>query len=184
MWPMVKVRLWRPCQECKLCVSRMSSREISPSNWVMLMQKFSDVRMSVAHDPLATSLEVLPRYSLHFYIMKIFTDLIFCFLQDDSFPCIRPNCSGRFRLVRHVSFVDCPGHDILMATMLNGAAVMDAALLLIGITRGVDFFSKRLTLQFLQLEMNLAPSPRHQSTWLPLRSWNLSTFWFCRTRLI
>ena len=34
--------------------------------------------------------------------------------------------------VRHVSFVDCPGHDILMATMLNGAAVMDAALLLIG----------------------------------------------------
>lgn len=32
----------------------------------------------------------------------------------------------------HVSFVDCPGHDILMATMLNGAAVMDAALLMIG----------------------------------------------------
>lgn len=46
-------------------------------------------------------------------------------------PCARPACSGRFRLVRHVSFVDCPGHDILMATMLNGAAVMDAALLLI-----------------------------------------------------
>lgn len=35
------------------------------------------------------------------------------------------------KLFRHVSFVDCPGHDILMATMLNGAAVMDAALLLI-----------------------------------------------------
>ena len=34
-------------------------------------------------------------------------------------------------LVRHVSFVDCPGHDILMATMLNGAAVMDGALLLV-----------------------------------------------------
>jgi len=34
-------------------------------------------------------------------------------------------------LYSHVSFVDCPGHDILMATMLNGAAVMDAALLLI-----------------------------------------------------
>ena len=52
--------------------------------------------------------------------------------KDDSFPCLRPNCSGRFQIVRHVSFVDCPGHDILMATMLNGAAVMDAALLLIG----------------------------------------------------
>lgn len=36
-----------------------------------------------------------------------------------------------FFLCRHVSFVDCPGHDILMATMLNGAAVMDAALLLV-----------------------------------------------------
>lgn len=34
-------------------------------------------------------------------------------------------------LLRHVSFVDCPGHDILMATMLNGAAVMDGAFLLI-----------------------------------------------------
>lgn len=40
------------------------------------------------------------------------------------------HCS--FLGLRHVSFVDCPGHDILMATMLNGAAVMDAALLLIG----------------------------------------------------
>ena len=39
--------------------------------------------------------------------------------------------------IRHVSFVDCPGHDILMATMLNGAAVMDAALLLIA---GFDHF--------------------------------------------
>lgn len=28
-----------------------------------------------------------------------------------------------WELQRHVSFVDCPGHDILMATMLNGAAV-------------------------------------------------------------
>jgi translation initiation factor 2 subunit 3 len=34
-------------------------------------------------------------------------------------------------LLRHISFVDCPGHDILMATMLTGAAVMDACLLLI-----------------------------------------------------
>lgn len=48
-----------------------------------------------------------------------------------SFPCERVGCSGTMRLLRHVSFVDCPGHDILMATMLNGAAVMDAALLLI-----------------------------------------------------
>jgi len=33
--------------------------------------------------------------------------------------------------MRHISFVDCPGHDLLMATMLGGVAVMDAALLLV-----------------------------------------------------
>jgi len=49
---------------------------------------------------------------------------------DDIIPCVQ-NCGGQMELVRHVSFVDCPGHDILMATMLNGAAIMDAALLLI-----------------------------------------------------
>ncbi|KWU41982.1 hypothetical protein RHOSPDRAFT_30268 [Rhodotorula sp. JG-1b] len=46
-------------------------------------------------------------------------------------PCEVPGCGGKMKLLRHVSFVDCPGHDILMATMLNGAAVMDAALLLV-----------------------------------------------------
>ncbi|KAK2505886.1 hypothetical protein MC885_002602 [Smutsia gigantea] len=48
----------------------------------------------------------------------------------DDFPTGILGTKGNFRLVRRVSFVDCPGH-ILMATMLNGAAVMDAALLLI-----------------------------------------------------
>ena len=51
--------------------------------------------------------------------------------REDVLPCERFGCTGKSQLVRHVSFVDCPGHDILMATMLNGAAVMDAALLLI-----------------------------------------------------
>ncbi|CAI4230113.1 unnamed protein product [Auanema sp. JU1783] len=49
----------------------------------------------------------------------------------DEIPCERPGCGGKMKCVRHVSFVDCPGHDILMATMLNGAAVMDAAFLLV-----------------------------------------------------
>ena len=48
---------------------------------------------------------------------------------DDHLKCDK--CNEELELLRHVSFVDCPGHDILMATMLNGAAVMDAALLLI-----------------------------------------------------
>ncbi|KAI8810790.1 P-loop containing nucleoside triphosphate hydrolase protein [Cladochytrium replicatum] len=51
--------------------------------------------------------------------------------QEEGFACERQGCGGKMRLLRHVSFVDCPGHDILMATMLNGAAVMDAALLLV-----------------------------------------------------
>lgn len=51
--------------------------------------------------------------------------------KEENPACERPGCTGKMKLLRHVSFVDCPGHDILMATMLNGAAVMDAALLLI-----------------------------------------------------
>eukprot|EP01113_Clastostelium_recurvatum_P020356 TRINITY_DN2414_c0_g1_i1.p1 TRINITY_DN2414_c0_g1~~TRINITY_DN2414_c0_g1_i1.p1 ORF type:complete len:614 (+),score=174.83 TRINITY_DN2414_c0_g1_i1:56-1897(+) len=51
--------------------------------------------------------------------------------KEDKPLCERTGCGFRMSLMRHVSFVDCPGHDILMATMLNGAAVMDAALLLI-----------------------------------------------------
>ena len=48
----------------------------------------------------------------------------------DEFP-MEDGTDRTWQLQRHVSFVDCPGHDILMATMLNGAAVMDAAMLLI-----------------------------------------------------
>lgn len=40
-------------------------------------------------------------------------------------------CGELMTLLRHVSFVDCPGHEHLMATMLSGSAVMDSALLLI-----------------------------------------------------
>ncbi|MAF37027.1 translation initiation factor IF-2 subunit gamma [archaeon] len=32
---------------------------------------------------------------------------------------------------RNISFIDAPGHETLMATMLSGAAIMDAALLLV-----------------------------------------------------
>lgn len=52
--------------------------------------------------------------------------------KEDSPLCDVPGFeNARMKLLRHVSFVDCPGHDILMATMLNGAAIMDGALLLI-----------------------------------------------------
>jgi len=42
-----------------------------------------------------------------------------------------PSCGGPAEFLRTVSFVDAPGHEILMATMLCGAAVMDGAILVI-----------------------------------------------------
>ncbi|EDN07696.1 eukaryotic translation initiation factor 2 gamma subunit [Histoplasma mississippiense (nom. inval.)] len=55
--------------------------------------------------------------TLHAQEMDAQADIVF----SDMFP----------DTLRNPSFVDCPGHDILMSTMLSGAAVMDAALLLI-----------------------------------------------------
>jgi translation initiation factor 2 subunit 3 len=42
-----------------------------------------------------------------------------------------PNCGGEAKFLRSVSFVDAPGHETLMETMLSGAAIMDGALLLV-----------------------------------------------------
>jgi len=42
-----------------------------------------------------------------------------------------PACGGEAEFQRALSFVDAPGHEILMATMLSGAAVMDGAILVI-----------------------------------------------------
>ncbi|MDR0888153.1 MAG: translation initiation factor IF-2 subunit gamma [Candidatus Methanoplasma sp.] len=41
------------------------------------------------------------------------------------------NCGSEAEFLRSVSFVDAPGHETLMATMLSGAALMDGALLLV-----------------------------------------------------
>ena len=42
-----------------------------------------------------------------------------------------PHCGTEAEFQRAISFVDAPGHEILMATMLSGAAVMDGAILVI-----------------------------------------------------
>jgi len=39
--------------------------------------------------------------------------------------------------LRYVSFIDAPGHEMLMATMLSGAAVIDAAILLVSAHEGI-----------------------------------------------
>lgn len=42
-----------------------------------------------------------------------------------------PYCGGETEFLRRVSFVDAPGHEMLMATMISGAAIMDGAVLVI-----------------------------------------------------
>ncbi len=42
-----------------------------------------------------------------------------------------PKCGSKTKLLRKVSFVDAPGHETLMATMLSGASLMDGAILVI-----------------------------------------------------
>ncbi|PIU21571.1 MAG: translation initiation factor IF-2 subunit gamma [Candidatus Diapherotrites archaeon CG08_land_8_20_14_0_20_34_12] len=42
-----------------------------------------------------------------------------------------PNCKGKSEYLRTVSFVDAPGHETLMMTMLSGAILMDGAILVI-----------------------------------------------------
>ena len=42
-----------------------------------------------------------------------------------------PKCKNNLEFTRNISFVDAPGHEILMATMLSGASLMDGACLLI-----------------------------------------------------
>jgi len=42
-----------------------------------------------------------------------------------------PHCGSKTELVRRISIIDAPGHEVLMATMLSGAAVMNAALLVV-----------------------------------------------------
>jgi len=44
---------------------------------------------------------------------------------------ICPVCKSEATFVRAISFVDAPGHEALMATMLSGAAIMDGAILVI-----------------------------------------------------
>jgi translation initiation factor 2 subunit 3 len=44
-------------------------------------------------------------------------------------PCGKP--------LKYISFVDAPGHEMLMATMLSGAAIVDAAILVIAANEGI-----------------------------------------------
>ena len=62
-----------------------------------------------------------------------------------------PNCGSPTILQRVVSFVDCPGHESLMANMLSGAAVMDGAILVIAANEPVPQPQTREHLMALQM---------------------------------
>jgi translation initiation factor 2 subunit 3 len=47
------------------------------------------------------------------------------------------NTEGKGNPLRYVSFIDAPGHEMLMATMLSGAATIDAAILVIAANEGI-----------------------------------------------
>jgi len=47
------------------------------------------------------------------------------------------NISGKGKKIRELSFIDAPGHEMLMATMLSGAALIDVALLVIAANEGI-----------------------------------------------
>jgi len=62
-----------------------------------------------------------------------------------------PVCGNETRLLRAVSFVDCPGHESLMTNMLAGAFLMDGALLVIAANEPVPKPQTREHLQALQM---------------------------------
>lgn len=54
------------------------------------------------------------------------------FKDNDDF-----NINKKGKPVRYLSFIDAPGHEMLMATMLSGAATIDAAILVIAANEGI-----------------------------------------------
>ena len=55
----------------------------------------------------------------------------YCKKCKKYYPKEKCSCKEKCELKRKVSFIDAPGHETLMATMLSGSAIMDYALLLI-----------------------------------------------------
>ena len=47
------------------------------------------------------------------------------------------NTKGKGTPMRYISFIDAPGHEMLMATMLSGAAIIDAAILVVAANEGI-----------------------------------------------
>ena len=55
--------------------------------------------------------------------------------EDNGKLTVDPKSKGKAK--RYITFVDAPGHEMLMATMLSGAAIMDAAILVVAANEGI-----------------------------------------------
>jgi translation initiation factor 2 subunit 3 len=47
------------------------------------------------------------------------------------------NVENKGKPMRYISFIDAPGHEMLMATMLSGASIIDTAILVIAANEGI-----------------------------------------------
>lgn len=47
------------------------------------------------------------------------------------------NTKKKGEAIRYISFIDAPGHEMLMATMLSGTAIIDAAILVVAANEGI-----------------------------------------------
>jgi translation initiation factor 2 subunit 3 len=71
--------------------------------------------------------------------------------ESYSTSAVCPVCGKETKLLRAVSFVDCPGHESLMTNMLAGAALMDGVILVIAANEPVPMPQTREHLLALQM---------------------------------
>jgi len=66
-----------------------------------------------------------------------YADITICKDGDKYLTSLSKSGQSKGKPVRYVSFIDAPGHEMLMATMLSGAAIIDAAILVIAANEGI-----------------------------------------------
>lgn len=57
--------------------------------------------------------------------------------SSDTFKPVCKDCGEEMELKKHVSFVDCPGHNQLMATMLNSIGIVDTSILVESVSNSI-----------------------------------------------
>jgi translation initiation factor 2 subunit 3 len=87
-----------------------------------LLQKLSGVWASRHSEELKRGISIKLGYA----------DIVIYYDKKEGY-----NIHKKGEAVRRISFVDAPGHEMLMATMLSGAAMIDAAILVVAANEGI-----------------------------------------------